>query len=185
MWVSRRADLRTPHCFRCYDHRTVGANRSFCLESKARSISGCGHAPRPRGWRQTATRQSPRRLTCGLRLKTSHVGISASFNVARRNCRRENEPPLQSKRSRYATVDRVTEFMRLRGPLAGDPRAQMLHAMVVLLAVWTAFAFVSTARLAPTFFRLGCSILLSWKLVWRSHWCCFGSGICGGPVWFI
>ena len=49
-------------------------------------------------------------------------------------------------------VDRVSHFMRLRGPLAGDRTAQMLHALLLLIAVWTAASWIATLHLAPITF---------------------------------
>ena len=49
-------------------------------------------------------------------------------------------------------VDRVSRFVRLRGPLAGDRTAQMFHALLLLIAVWTAAAWIATLHLAPITF---------------------------------
>ena len=52
-------------------------------------------------------------------------------------------------------VHRVSHFMRLRGPLADDPTAQMLHALLLLIGVWTGMSWITTLHLAPiTFARI-------------------------------
>jgi signal transduction histidine kinase/CheY-like chemotaxis protein len=46
-------------------------------------------------------------------------------------------------------IKRVTLFIRLRGLLAADPTARMLHALLVTLLVWLVAAFVVTIPFAP------------------------------------
>jgi len=49
----------------------------------------------------------------------------------------------------------MAELVRLRGPLAADSTAQMLHLLLVVIAAWTAVAFVVTLGLAPiTLYRI-------------------------------
>jgi signal transduction histidine kinase/CheY-like chemotaxis protein len=47
---------------------------------------------------------------------------------------------------------RVTLFVGLRGPLAADPTARMLHVLLATLFVWLAAAFVATIPLASISF---------------------------------
>jgi hypothetical protein len=49
-------------------------------------------------------------------------------------------------------IHRVTVFIGLRGSLAADPTARMLHALLASLAVWIAAAFVYTIPFAPVSF---------------------------------
>ena len=54
-------------------------------------------------------------------------------------------------------MHRVTLFIGLRGPLAADPTAGMLHVLLATLAVWLAAAWVATipfARKLPTVFPI-------------------------------
>jgi hypothetical protein len=44
---------------------------------------------------------------------------------------------------------RLLHALRLRGPLAADPTAQMLHALVLTIAVWMAVGVIVTLNLAP------------------------------------
>ena len=46
-------------------------------------------------------------------------------------------------------ISRAASFMGLRGPLAADQTARMLHVLLASLAVWIAAAFAATIRLAP------------------------------------
>ncbi len=50
------------------------------------------------------------------------------------------------------TEHRVTQFIGLRGSLAADRTARMLHVLLATLAVWIAAAFVSTIPFAPISF---------------------------------
>ncbi len=50
------------------------------------------------------------------------------------------------------TIRRVTQFIRLRGSLADDQTARMLHLLLATLAVWTAAAFVATMPFARASF---------------------------------
>ena len=47
---------------------------------------------------------------------------------------------------------RVTLLVGLRGSLAADPTARMLHVLLATLAVWIAAAFVCTIPFAPVSF---------------------------------
>ncbi len=49
-------------------------------------------------------------------------------------------------------IHRVTPFIGLRGPLASDPTARMLHVLLSTLAVWMAAAWVATIPFAPVSF---------------------------------
>ncbi len=49
-------------------------------------------------------------------------------------------------------LHRVTPFIGLRGSLAADQTARMLHVLLVTLAVWLAAAWVSTIPFAPVSF---------------------------------
>ncbi len=49
-------------------------------------------------------------------------------------------------------INRVTLLLGLRGSLAADPTARMLHALLVTLAVWMATLFVATIPLASVSF---------------------------------
>jgi signal transduction histidine kinase/CheY-like chemotaxis protein len=49
-------------------------------------------------------------------------------------------------------TQRVTLFFRLRGPLAADPTARMLHVLLATLAVWLAATFVATIPFARASF---------------------------------
>ncbi len=52
-------------------------------------------------------------------------------------------------------MNRVTPFIGLRGSLAGDPTARMLHVLLVTLTVWMAAAWVATIPFArPSFPRI-------------------------------
>ena len=51
-----------------------------------------------------------------------------------------------------ATVRRVARALRLRGPLAADPTAQMLHILLLVVATWMAFWAAVTLPLAPVTF---------------------------------
>src|SRR5262244_516143 len=49
----------------------------------------------------------------------------------------------------------MARALRLRGPLAADPTAQMLHVLLLVVAIWMAIGFISTLSLAPvTFVRV-------------------------------
>jgi signal transduction histidine kinase/DNA-binding response OmpR family regulator len=64
-----------------------------------------------------------------------------------------------------ASVRRVTNAFRLRGPLAADPTAQMLHALLVMIAVWMAVGLIVTLNLAPiTLARLVLPLVLEVSL---------------------
>ncbi len=49
-------------------------------------------------------------------------------------------------------INRITTFIGLRGPLAGDQTARMLHVLLATLAVWMAAAFAATIPLAVVSF---------------------------------
>ncbi len=49
-------------------------------------------------------------------------------------------------------TDRITLFIGLRGPLASDPRARMLHVLLVTLIVWVAAGWVATIPFARVSF---------------------------------
>lgn len=49
-------------------------------------------------------------------------------------------------------IHRVTRFIGLRGSLAADPTARMLHVLLATLLVWLAAAFVATIPFAPMSF---------------------------------
>jgi signal transduction histidine kinase/CheY-like chemotaxis protein len=46
-------------------------------------------------------------------------------------------------------LDRVRDGLRLRGPLAGDPTARVLHALLLTLLIWFALATLGTLPLSP------------------------------------
>ena len=50
------------------------------------------------------------------------------------------------------TMKRVTAFIELRGSLAGDQTARMLHLLLVALAVWLAAGWAATIPFAPVSF---------------------------------
>ena len=55
--------------------------------------------------------------------------------------------------------------MRLRGPLADDRTAQMLHALLLVIGVWTAASSISTLPFAPiTFPRIALVVVLEVSL---------------------
>lgn len=45
-------------------------------------------------------------------------------------------------------VQRVADALRLRGPLADDPTAQVLHVLLLVVAIWMAFWYAVTLNLA-------------------------------------
>ena len=59
---------------------------------------------------------------------------------------------LSIKRHQSEIVLRLTRLLRLRGPLADDPTAKLLHAILAALAVWLAVGWVVTIPLAPVNF---------------------------------
>src|SRR5437764_235533 len=60
---------------------------------------------------------------------------------------------------------RLLRPFRLRGPLAADPTAQMLHALLVIIAVWMATGFIMTLNLGPvTLTRLALPLALQSSL---------------------
>ncbi len=52
------------------------------------------------------------------------------------------------KASISRSINRVTPFIELRGPLAGDRSARMLHILLATLALWMAAAFIATIPFA-------------------------------------
>lgn len=48
-----------------------------------------------------------------------------------------------------ASIRRAAQALRLRGPLAADPTAQMLHIFLLVVAIWMAFWATVTLKLAP------------------------------------
>jgi len=61
------------------------------------------------------------------------------------------------KGSSYLSVSvrRLAHFLRLRGPLAADPAAQIFHIFLVVVGIWMIVSVISTLPLAPvTFHRL-------------------------------
>lgn len=60
---------------------------------------------------------------------------------------------------------RLLHALRLRGPLADDHTAQMLHALLVVVAVWMAVGFLVTLNLGPiTFSRVALPLILQASL---------------------
>src|SRR3954452_3286993 len=49
----------------------------------------------------------------------------------------------------FGAVRRVGRALRLRGPLATDPTARLLHALVLSLAIWYAFWTIVLIPLYP------------------------------------
>ena len=49
-------------------------------------------------------------------------------------------------------VHRIASFIGLRGPLASDPAARMLHVLLMAFALWILAAFAATFRMAPVSF---------------------------------
>ena len=45
-----------------------------------------------------------------------------------------------------ARVRRMTHFLRLRGPLAADPAAQMFHIFLVVVGIWMTVSIIATLR---------------------------------------
>jgi signal transduction histidine kinase/DNA-binding response OmpR family regulator len=65
-----------------------------------------------------------------------------------------------------ASYRRFLHALRLRGPLAADPTAQMLHALLAMIAGWMAIGFIVTLNLGPlTAPRLVLPLLLQVSLV--------------------
>ena len=57
-------------------------------------------------------------------------------------------------------------MLRLRGPLAADPTAQMLHNLLLTISVWMAVGVIVTLNLAPvTLVRLALPLVLQVSLV--------------------
>jgi signal transduction histidine kinase/CheY-like chemotaxis protein len=60
---------------------------------------------------------------------------------------------VKAKSSPLTAVQRAVHALRLRGPLASDPTAQMLHVLLVVVAIWMAVGFLSTAPIGPLTWR--------------------------------
>jgi signal transduction histidine kinase len=75
-------------------------------------------------------------------LKLRYCGFS-------RILRRDTGATLSLKHYIPPIVHRISLSMSLRGPLAGDRTAQLLHALLLLISVWTAAAWISSLPLAP------------------------------------
>src|SRR3954452_14902637 len=60
----------------------------------------------------------------------------------------------------FGAVRRVERVLRLRGPLATDPIARLLHALVLSLGIWYAFWSIVLIPLYPNKgVRLGVALL--------------------------
>ncbi len=83
---------------------------------------------------------------------------------------------LRSKGYIPGIIHRVTLFIGLRGPLAADQTARMLHVLLAALLVWLAAGFVATTPLAqvsfPRIFNtafLAGSCVTALVLLWLGH----------------
>ena len=54
-----------------------------------------------------------------------------------------------NERSLVKQLRRVLHALRLRGPLAADPTARILHALVLALTIWSAIWSIVTLPLYP------------------------------------